>query len=74
MMACVTGRIYYLKGHGLLENPDGTSFDGDWDSTGDFTHGKLFDRRGQVLQKWRDGEEVDPSDDSDESSDDDEES
>jgi hypothetical protein len=52
------GNIYWIKGEGILYYKDRTSFEGDWDSSGEINNGELSNCNGDVITKWEDGVEL----------------
>lgn len=57
------GVMYWIKGDGTVYYKNKTHFEGMWDSTGEIMDGKLFDRNGELIAEWEDGEEIEEEDD-----------
>jgi len=53
-----SGNIYWIKGDGILHYKNGNIFEGDWDSIGEIVDGTLSNRKGEILRKWDDYEEL----------------
>ena len=47
-----------MIGDGSLYYTDKTHFEGEWEFTGEKKEGKLYDRDGDTITEWEDGEEV----------------
>jgi hypothetical protein len=54
-----SGNICWIKGSGMIYYKNGTYYEGDWDSTGEFGYGELRGTHSDVLiTKWEGGVEV----------------
>lgn len=65
------GRIYWIKGDGIIYYEDQSHFEGDWDSMGEIINGKLIDCKYDVIAKWENGEEIEHEDEDEDEDEDD---